>query len=330
MLWRKVIEERKKRRLLGCIDAEEAQEEREKPEPHRRRRQAGSGVLLTALVLVLTLRLHTGLKLVMLDVGQGDGFFLRTASGTTMLIDGGSTSVNKVGTYRILPFLKAEGVGTLDYIVVTHTDADHISGIQELLEEAGKPGGLIIGTLLLSKRSFEEEKGQELSEMAKAAGVSVMEIGYESVLKDESTRLYCLHPSPKENYEDVNVASVVLSLTYGDFSVLLTGDLEEAGEQEILAREEKKGGKEWPKTGYSILKAGHHGSKTSGSEAWLAAVRPKLTLISCGKDNSYGHPHRETLERLEAADSAVLQTTECGAILVNSDGKDFRVRGFLE
>lgn len=330
LLWRKVIEERKKRRLLGCIDAEEAQEEREKPEPHRRRRQVESSVLLAALVLVLTLRLHTGLKLVMLDVGQGDGIFLRTASGTTMLIDGGSTSVNKVGTYRILPFLKAEGIGTLDYIVVTHTDADHISGIQELLEEAGKPGGLNIGTILLSKRSFEEEKGQELSEMAKAAGVSVMEISYESVLKDESTRLYCLHPSPKENYEDVNVASVVLSLTYGDFSVLLTGDLEEAGEQEILAREEKKGGKEWPKTGYSILKAGHHGSKTSGSEAWLAAVRPKLTLISCGKDNSYGHPHREALERLEAADSAVLQTTECGAILVNSDGKDFRVRGFLE
>ncbi len=330
LLWRHAIEERKKRKLLTCLDAEEAQEEKEKPEPHRRRRQLASSIILATLAGFLTLRLHTGMELVMLDVGQGDGIFLRTASGTTFLIDGGSTSVSKVGTYRILPFLKAEGAGSLDYIVVTHTDADHISGIQELLEEAGKPGGFHIGSLLLSGRSLEEEKGQELLEMAEKCGAKVQKIGYGNVLQDESTRLFCLHPNPEESYEDVNVASVVLAVTYEDFSVLLTGDLEEAGEEEILMREEKNGGKEWPEKGFSILKAGHHGSKTSGSEAWLRVVKPYLTLISCGKDNSYGHPHKEALERLISAGSRILQTTECGAITVKSDGQEFRVQGFLE
>ena len=264
----------------------------------------------------------------MLDVGQGDGIYLRTAAGTTILIDGGSTSVTKVGTYRILPFLKTEGVGELDYVVVTHTDEDHISGIKELIEAAGEPGGLRIGTLLLSGRSLEEDKGQRLVEKARENGIAVGRIERGAVLQDDSARLICLHPDAGTGYTDVNVASVVLALSYGDFSVLLTGDLEEAGEQEILEREQKNSEKVWPPDGFTILKAGHHGSKTSSSEAWLGKVKPRLTLISCGKDNSYGHPHKEALERLEAAGSTILQTTECGAIIVESNGKNFQVHAF--
>lgn len=322
------IGEQKKRRLGRIGDPDLREEEAQKAEPHRRLRQTGSAVGLAMLVVFLTLRLHSGLRLVMLDVGQGDGIYLRTAAGTTILIDGGSTSVTKVGTYRILPFLKTEGVGELDYVVVTHTDEDHISGIKELIEAAGEPGGLRIGTLLLSGRSLEEDKGQRLVEKARENGIAVGRIERGAVLQDDSARLICLHPDAGTGYTDVNVASVVLALSYGDFSVLLTGDLEEAGEQEILEREQKNSEKVWPPDGFTILKAGHHGSKTSSSKAWLGKVKPRLTLISCGKDNSYGHPHKEALERLEAAGSKILQTTECGAIIVESNGKNFQVHAF--
>lgn len=328
LLWRYGVKERKKQKLSKIADPELRDEEAEKGEPRRGIRCGGSAVFLTALVLVLTIRLHAGLCLVMLDVGQGDGIYIRTAAGTTVLIDGGSTSVTKVGTYRILPFLKAEGTGSLDYIVVTHTDADHVSGIQELLEAAGEPGGPRIGTLLMSERSMEEEKGQKLMEMARENGIAVQSIECGAVLKDESAEFICLHPNSGTDYADVNEASVVLALRYGEFSALLTGDLEEGGEQEILEREKKDGHLRWPAGGFSILKAGHHGSKTSDSEAWLSKVRPRMTLISCGKDNSYGHPHKEALERLEAAGSQILQTTECGAIRVESDGKNFQIHAF--
>lgn len=293
-----------------------------KEEKPRRLRQAGSGVVLAALVLLLTLRLQGGLTLVMLDVGQGDGIFLRTGAGTTLLIDGGSTSVSKVGAYRIAPFLKAEGVGKLDYVVITHTDEDHISGIKELLERTGEPGEVLINTLLLSGRSLEEEKGQRLAEMARKRKVSVRRIEQGSVLSDTAAVLTCLHPSKTESGTDVNEASVTLALREGNFSALLTGDLGEEGEQKILEREQDIGS-------FTILKAGHHGSSTSSSEAWLQKVVPKITLISCGRDNSYGHPHRETLERLVAIGSKVWRTDRCGAIRIKSDGKKLWIRSFL-
>ena len=122
-------------------------------------------------------------------------------------------------------------------------------------------------------------------EKARENGIAVGRIERGAVLQDDSARLICLHPDAGTGYTDVNVASVVLALSYGDFSVLLTGDLEEAGEQEILEREQKNSEKVWPPDGFAILKAGHHGSKTSSSEAWLEKVKPRLTLISCGKDN---------------------------------------------
>ena len=157
----------------------------------------------------------TGVQTCALPIlGQGDGLFLRTAEGTTCLIDGGSSDVKQVGRYRILPFLKEQGTGILDYVLVTHTDGDHISGIEELIIQAAKPGGIRIGTLLLSGQSMEEEPGLRLKELAEKAGISVKEIGAGSVLEDKSTRLTCLHPAKGNVYNDKNAGSLVLRLTY--------------------------------------------------------------------------------------------------------------------
>lgn len=276
---------------------------------------------LALLQVGLSLRIHSGLAFTMLDVGQGDGLFLRTAQGTTLLIDGGSSSVRNVGRFRILPFLKEQGVGSLSFVAVTHTDSDHISGIEELILQSGEPGGIRVETLLMSAQEEQREAGLRLKELAMEHGIVVERIGAGDVLQDESTRIVCLHPEVEKSYPDPNGESLVFQVTYGEFSLLLTGDLEEEGEEELL--NENGIGR------CQVLKVGHHGSKTSTTEKWLGEVCPDVALISCGIDNSYGHPHAETLERLKKAESQVFLTSERGAVTIHSDGKKFWVKSCL-
>lgn len=322
LLWRFRVRENRKKETAEAAAAgeEEAEEIRRRPESCLKRKRIMSAGFLLFLNLMLFLRFPGGFMFTMLDVGQGDALFLRTAAGTTVLIDGGSSSVSKAGTYRILPFLKAEGVGKLDYVIVTHLDQDHISGIEEILEQSARPGNMKVGTLLMSEQSLREEKGRELAALAEKAGGKTEVMMRGMVLKDSSAELHCLYPESGEEYRDKNASSVVLRLLYEDFSMLLTGDLEKEGEEEILEREAV--------LDCDVLKAGHHGSHTSSSEEWLAAVSPALTLVSCGKDNSYGHPHAETLERLLRAGSQVLVTKDVGALTIRSDGNGFRVFAF--
>lgn len=286
-------------------------------------RKRGTWICILVLLHACLLgRFRSGLTFTMLDVGQGDGLFLETAGGTALLVDGGSSSVKEVGKYRILPYLKYRGIRVLHYAAVTHTDGDHTSGIAELLEQAGDPGGIKIETLLLSAQAEGEEAGRALRELAEKKGVSVRRIRAGDVLRDKSTSVVCLHPEAGKAYGDANGMSLVLHVVYGEFSLLLTGDLEREGEEEILKR--------YPVPSCRVLKAGHHGSKTSTGETWLKAVQPDLTLISCGENNSYGHPHRETLERLKEAGSRVSITARQGAVTLHSDGKTFRAESFLQ
>ena len=340
LLWRFWVREDRKRRIAraAALGEEEAEEEEKRTEPKLKAKRLCSAGGLALLNLLLFLRFSAGLQFTMLDVGQGESLFLRTKAGTTVLVDGGSTSVSKVGTYRILPFLKTEGVGRLDYVIVTHVDRDHISGIEELLLQSVRPGNLKIGALLLSEASLQDEKGQELASLARSCGTQVGAVHAGMSLRDSSARLDCLYPYAGETYADTNAASVTLKITCGELSILLTGDLGQEGEEEILEAAGVKGnaGAEpaagQPAAGLDcdILKAGHHGSSTSSSKEWLEAVSPSLTLISCGKDNSYGHPHEETIARLRAAGSRILVTTDHGALTVRSSGKGFRVEGFLQ
>ena len=292
-----------------------------------KRQRAAALLFLCLLQGLLFWRPQGGLSFTMLDVGQGDALFLRTAKGTSVLIDGGSSDVSKAGTYRILPFLKSQGVGRLDYMIVTHTDADHISGIRELLDQSLRPGGMKIGTLLLSPQSEGEEAGAELAARARAAGTAVASVYEGMVLRDSSASLRCLYPGKQESLSDKNEASVVLRLESQEFSMILTGDLGAVGEREILKRLEKEAERE-RLLKCDVLKAGHHGSGGSSSASWLEATAPKLALISCGAGNSYGHPHEETLKRLRDVKSRILLTAESGAVTIYTDGKRFWARGF--
>ncbi len=317
LIWRAGARRRQKLRICAA----EEEEESVKKEPRIRQKQTVFVLVCLFIHLILFLRIPAGLEFTMMDVGQGDGLFLKTEQGTAVLVDGGSSDISGVGTYRILPFLKSQGIRRLDYVIVTHMDADHYSGVKEILKKSAEPGGMKVGCLLLSKQSSEEEKGEELIRLVKEAGAEARIIEEGMCIRDGALELTCLYPEKGMRSRDKNEGSVVLKAVFGEVSLLLTGDLGEEGERKLLESGEN--------LDCDILKAGHHGSRTSTTEEWLQAVSPKLTLISCGQENSYGHPHKETLERLKNAGSSVLTTTDYGALTVRSDGKSFQAEGFL-
>lgn len=279
---------------------------------------------ITGILFLLYRPLPDGLKLTMLDVGQGDGIFLQTEDGTTLLIDGGSTSVSQVGKYRILPYLKYYGIRKVDYLLMTHSDEDHISGQQELMESC-QVSGVEIGCYLVPDLPEEarDSNYQQMIATAQRANIPVYFINASDALSFDTLQLVCLHPAKDFNGSSANSYSVTLSLSYGNFSMLLTGDLEAEGEDVVFQRLQKKE----DIFSYTVLKVAHHGSKNSTSEEFLKLVKPKVALISCGENNFYGHPHKETLERLEQAGSSVMVTTEYGAITIEVE-EEVKIYGF--
>ena len=243
-----------------------------------------------------------------LDVGQGDSIVLKGPEGTVVLLDGGSTSDSQAGTMRILPYLKSEGIGELDYCVFTHLDEDHVSGVRQLVGE-----NFPINKVLISIQTAESPSWKEWEALFQRADIPVFLIGKGDVLRLGEAQLTCLWPD-KEGEEDGNNASLVFSLTWDRFSMVLTGDLEKEGEEELL----KEGA--LPRQ-ITVLKAGHHGSKESSSASFLEQLSPKIVWISCGEDNPYGHPHKEAVERFRKAGSAIHMTKEKGQLSLRTDGR---------
>ena len=267
--------------------------------------------LIILSLCILCFPINRPSEVTFLDVGQGDAIFLRTEQGITCLIDGGSTTVSDVGTYRILPFLKARDVSALDYLFLSHMDADHISGAEELLKDQFH--GIPIHNLCLSALP-EDETRLRLEKEARSYGTNLLYISRGTVFQEENAKIRCLSPAKNQKKEDENENSQVLLVDLNGLRFLFTGDLGEEGEQELLA------------SGLDlkadILKVGHHGSRYSTSETFLQAVRPKLAVISCAEENRYGHPAPETIQRLERAGCRIFYTMKSGAItLYPADGK---------
>ncbi len=206
----------------------------------------------------------------------------------------------------------------MDLIVVSHTDADHINGIAEALSLA-KDEGISIGAIAMSHNSAVSKAGKELSRLAKENGIKKYLTGKGDSFDIDGMAFKCLYPGKKAE-GDPNELSVVLSLEYGSFSALLTGDLESTAEDDVIP--------ELKASGYTVYKAAHHGSRGSSGEDFLKRIRPRITVISCGEDNSYGHPHAEALSRIEQAGSRIFVTTECGSIEIHTDGKVLEVKRY--
>lgn len=281
-------------------------------------------VLLAAFFLPMIPKGNHGLEITMLDVGQGEAIFMKTNKGTTFLIDGGSSDVSKVGVYRLQPFLLSSGIDKIDYAIVTHTDVDHVSGLKELLVG----DRITIKNLVLPKVSIKDESYEEMKTLASDVGVNVLYIETGDILQEGEFKMRCLHPNSDYQASSINAYSTVLSITYGEFDMLLTGDLEKDGEERLIELFQEQT-IPLPVTDYDVLKVAHHGSKYSTFLDFLQIIQPEVSLISCGKDNFYGHPHKELLERLKQAESDIKITYESGAITIKTDGKTMEVSEYM-
>ncbi len=266
-------------------------------------------------ILIIPQRAHFAVWT--LDVGQGDCNVIFTEEGNVFIIDCGSTTKYNVGEKILIPFLKYHGIGTVDGIIISHPDTDHMNGILELLE-SGKEENIEIKRMYIYEKGMQNEP-QEWEELLNLAGkkeIEICGIGQGDVLQTASLRMECLYPLEGQKGLIGNASSLVMSVEYEDFCGLFTGDLEGEGEQILVS---EYGGLSAQQGNYDFLKVAHHGSSTSTSRIFLQWVNPEYAVISCGENNIYGHPHVEVMMRLDAGKIPYWITHEEGAIKWTTD-----------
>ncbi len=269
-------------------------------------RAVGAAIILLALAFFAWRTLPDGrLHVVFLDVGQGDAIFIQTSSGKQVLVDGGPSEtvlLSQLG--RQMPFWDR----TLDVVVLTHPDSDHITGLIPMLERY-QMGAVIFREIELSTDAYKY--WLELLETEDAT-VYQGEAGLQTTL-DEGLEMMVLHPGVElvsGTDADTNNHSVVTRLVYGEVSMLLTGDIEAMVEHQLVM--------DGVPLRSTVLKAAHHGSCSSTTQEFLEAVDPEVVVISVGADNDFGHPCAGVMERLDGL--PVYRTDEQGVVEVIADG----------
>lgn len=249
------------------------------------------------------------LMVAFLDVGQGDGIFIQTPDGVQVLIDGGPDGTVLRALSEVLPW----GDRTLDMVVGTHPDKDHVAGLVDVL------GRYKVAQVLRTENVSDTAASAafDAAVATEGAAISYARAGQVWRLGAGAT-LTVLSPASDPREWESNAASIVALVRYGETEFLLTGDAP-AGTEEYVV--------EYYGTALAaeVLKLGHHGSRTSTSEVLLEIVRPQYAIVSAGKDNDYGHPHREVVERVAATRATLVSTAEAGTIVFTSDGKQVRL-----
>ncbi|KXL53029.1 ComEC family competence protein [Anaerotignum neopropionicum] len=251
-----------------------------------------------------------------LDVGQGDSTVISTYNGRAVVVDGGGwygTNLGKnTGVKVVKPYLEYLGIKEIDGIFLTHFDADHMLGVIELCENVP------VKALYISEYPYADSQNwQTLKEVLEKRDIMLYTVKERDAASWESgERIECLYPPEGVRFvgDDDNHGSLVLKYEYGGTKVLLMGDAATEDERIMLYKELD--------VSAEILKLGHHGSKYSSSEVFLSEVLPTVAIISCGEDNFYGHPHEETLKRLNAQGVSVYRTDRQGTILAKISPKD--------
>lgn len=314
-------------------------------------------MLATVLFLTVVYEVYSydkSLKIVYMDVGQGDGVLLRTSGHGGILIDGGSSSNKRVGEYVMVPVLKYYGVSEVEYAFVSHGDVDHVSGLEYLLNE--EQSGVHVVNLVLPEYG-DQDALQELKSEATANNVNIiyMKPGDNITYNHqhaETINIECLYPDEEagQGVLDTNNLSMILKTTItwdvreadienlnkssdsdASLSLLFVGDAGIAAEKRLIELYEKNSlGEISDSIACDILKVGHHGSRNSSGSDFLKRVSAMYGIISCGKDNRYGHPHAETLERLKMADTKYMTTKEHGAIILSIERGDWSLSGYID
>ena len=237
------------------------------------------------------------------------------------MIDGGSTNKKNIAKYQILPYLKNQGIAVVDAILISHTDQDHISGIQELFENISAGLTLVkVRSLILPEWEKTDDAYQELIDKARAAGVSVQRGRKGEVLHLGEVMIKLLAPEAGASGADVNEDGMVAEIQYGSFKALFTGDIGEETEKKLLSDLED----------VDFLKVGHHGSGYSTCTEFLEVIRPEVAVISCSESNTYGHPSAETIERLKKSGAKIWYTMKSGAVTFTADGEKMWMETYVE
>ena len=272
------------------------------------------GILASVSIYLFTLSLSVGdnkLKVYFLDIGQGDSIFIQAPNGNQMIVDGGPPTgalERKLG--EILPFWDRY----IDVVLMTHPDQDHIGGLVDLLKnyKAGvfiEPG---VGSDNGVYQTLENEVNAEGIHKILARRGQRINLGGGVVFD-------ILFPDRDTTGWETNRASIVGRLTYGNTSFLLTGDSPVEIEHYLVGLDKKLA---TSTLASDVLKAGHHGSRTSSSEEYVREISPQYAVISAGKNNKYGHPHKEVVDLFNSLNIPILSTIEMGTIIFESDGKN--------
>ena len=235
-----------------------------------------------------------------IDVGQGDCILIQDAE-TNILIDAGTTASGS----EILAYLENLGIDYLDCFIGTHPHEDHLGGGSAILSE------LEVENVYLTGETSNSYFFERLVDTIIEKEITPVRPDFDKEYQFGKFSVEFL--SPKVDFGDTNNNSLVTMITYGDIKALFTGDSERPVESELV--------KNGTDIKADILKVGHHGSRNGTSKEFLASVNPAVAVIQCGKDNSYGHPHEEALNRLQALDINIMRTDEKGTIILHTDGE---------
>lgn len=239
-----------------------------------------------------------------LDLGQADSILLELPNNEIMLIDAGNNSDGQ----KLVNYLREQGIDTIDYLIGTHPHADHIGGLDDVIENF-VIGRIYMPEVIHTTKTFEDVL---LAVQRKGKKITPARTGV-SIIDDPVLQIYFLSPI-SNNYKDLNHYSAVVKVDFLDKSFLFTGDAEKINEEEMI---EKYG----VRLKSHILKVGHHGSNTSTSEEFIEKVVPDYAVISVGKDNSYGHPSALVIQRLQNHGVKIYRTDLQGTIIARSDGQ---------
>lgn len=243
------------------------------------------------------------LRVHFLDVGQADSELIELPNGQVALIDGG----NRGDSEFVVDYIKKLNIEKIDYLIATHPHEDHIGGLPAVVRTFD------IGKVYMPNKTANTRIFELLLEEIKKKDLKITQAKNGMIILDEADIKFSILAPMSSDYEKINDYSIVNKLEYKDISLLFTGDAERQSEGELV-----NSGLD---LSADILKAGHHGSNTSSSDKFLDQVKPKYAVISSEVGNSYGHPHKEVLDRLNQRNTKILRTDEMGTIILESDGK---------
>lgn len=274
-------------------------------------------VIFIFILILFFIKVDSGfLELNYLAVGQGDGAFIKFPGGKNMIVDTGPPGNDgRRVEYNLISFLNHEGIKKIDYLLISHFDADHVGGIAHLF--ARKEIKNILIPPFREKTIFH----QQLEEILAKKNVNLIYLKEEMCFKIAGCSLEIYNPPRDHIFADRNENSIVFLLSYQQNKFLFTGDLSKKGEKRII--------KEYQPGKIDILKAGHHGSNTSSCNEFLSHCQPKLAVISVGRNN-FGHPAAAVLKRMEENKVNYLRTDQSGLIKAISNGREIRIKSFKE